>query len=131
MSRFEGKGVIVTGAASGISAASVSKFLEEGAYVVIADIDEAAEQQNSTFIQCDVTDHLSVEILINSVNDWLKGQGVQLDVLFNNAGIVSSKSTPDLSIEEWQRVIGVDLNSVFYACVLPSLLCKPMAVAVS
>lgn len=85
MSRFEGKGVIVTGAASGISAASVSKFLEEGAYVVIADIDEAAEQQNSTFIQCDVTDHLSVEILINSVNDWLKGQGVQLDVLFNNA----------------------------------------------
>jgi meso-butanediol dehydrogenase / (S,S)-butanediol dehydrogenase / diacetyl reductase len=116
MSKFEGKGVVVTGGASGIGKATVQKFLAEGAHVVISDINRATAHPRSTFIACDVADPEAVEQLINNANTWLIAQGVKLDILFNNAGIGSVRQTPSLSVEEWHRVIAVDLNSVFYAC---------------
>ncbi|HKI74636.1 MAG TPA: SDR family oxidoreductase [Pseudomonadales bacterium] len=119
--RFKGKGAIVTGAASGIGLASVKKLADEGCVIVMVDVNpdgaKVAETVAGThFIACDVADPAAVSDMVRAANDWLVSQDRKLDVLFNNAGIGSFSQTPDLSVEEWQRVIAVDLHSVFYAC---------------
>ena len=119
--RFSGKGAIVTGAASGIGLATARKLAAEGCTVVMVDLNPdgeklASELGEAHFIPCDVADSEAVSSMIVDANEWLKAQGKQLDILFNNAGIGSFGETPDLPVEEWQRVIAVDLHSVFYAC---------------
>ncbi|MCB1692891.1 MAG: SDR family oxidoreductase [Pseudomonadales bacterium] len=120
--RFEGKGVIITGGASGIGAATAARFVAEGASVVVSDIDPAGETyarslgENTTFIQCDVADSGSVEALIARGVEWLAGRGRHLDVLFNNAGIGSFGEAPDMTDEAWHRVVDIDLHGVFYGC---------------
>ena len=120
--RFTGKGAVVTGAASGIGRATARRLAAEGAKVTLVDLSTSGAEvaaelgASATFIECDVSDHGAVESMIAHANDWLTAQGVRLDVLFNNAGIHSLRSTPDLSIEEWERVMAVDLHSIFYAC---------------
>lgn len=121
MSRFSGKGVVITGGASGIGAAAARRFADEGAAVVIADINPdgkvfAESLPEAHFLVCDVANADAVARMINAANEWLVARGKQLDILFNNAGIGSFGETPDLAVEDWQRVIDVDLNSVFYAC---------------
>ncbi|MEM7018549.1 MAG: SDR family NAD(P)-dependent oxidoreductase [Pseudomonadota bacterium] len=122
MNRFEQKGAIVTGGVSGIGAATASRFIDEGAHVVVMDISAEGAQsieqfgEQATFIQCDVSDHEALTAAIHQGVDWLQQAGKGLDILFNNAGIGSVSETPDLSIEDWHKVIAVDLHSVFYAC---------------
>ena len=121
MSRFSGKGVVITGGASGIGAAAAKRFVDEGAAVVIADINPdgktfAESLPETHFLVCDVADAEAVSRTVNAANEWLVARGRQLDFLFNNAGIGSFGETPDLAVADWQRVIDVDLNSVFYAC---------------
>lgn len=122
MKRFKSKGALITGGASGIGAAAVSRFIEEGAHVVIVDISDdgavVAGQfgDQATFIKCDVSDHEALSATIKEAAGWLAKAGKVLDILFNNAGIGSFSETPELSIEQWQRVMDTDLNSVFYAC---------------
>lgn len=119
MMRFDGKTVVITGGASGIGAASVRRFHSEGANVVISDIqDEAGEALASelgaraVFQHTDVSDYPAVEQLMQHAVDTFG----RLDVLFNNAGIGCFGMTPDLPVEEWRRVIAIDLDSVFYGC---------------
>lgn len=120
--RFEGKGALVTGGASGIGLATARKFAAEGARVVIVDINPAGEQlagelgPDARFIACDVADHAAVADMVAAANAHLTSNGRRLDILFNNAGVGSFGETPDLPVEEWQRVIAIDLHSVFYAC---------------
>ena len=119
--RFDGKGALVTGGASGIGAATARQMSDEGATLVIVDRDESGKAVadalgNATFIQCDVADADAVASMVAEANEWLVASDVRLDVLFNNAGIGSFAKTPDLTIEAWQKVIDVDLNSIFYAC---------------
>ena len=120
--RLEGKGALITGGASGIGAATVRRMLSEGAIVAFADLNgdggralEAKLGANAKFFTCDVGDHEAVEELVNEANAWLKASGARLDILFNNAGIASFNETPDLSVEEWTKVINIDLNSIFFA----------------
>ncbi len=118
--RFEGKTVVVTGGASGIGAASVRRFHSEGASVVISDVNDAAGEAlvaelgaaRARYIRADVSEWSDVEALMKAAHGW-KGR---LDVLFNNAGIGNFGVTPDLEIEQWRRVIAIDLDSVFYGC---------------
>jgi meso-butanediol dehydrogenase/(S,S)-butanediol dehydrogenase/diacetyl reductase len=118
--RFKDKVAVVTGGASGIGAAAVRLFAEEGAAVVIADLNEPAGQalaaelgdEAAIFIRCDVAERAEVETLI----EHAIGRFTRIDVLFNNAGIGAFAETPDLDPETWARVIAVDLNAVFYAC---------------
>lgn len=119
MSRFSNKVAVVTGGASGIGKASARRFHAEGAAVVIADLDDAGGQalaaelgERALYQRTDVADWEQVEALMAAAEGAFGG----IDIVFNNAGIGSFGSTPDLPVEDWQRVIAIDLNGVFYGC---------------
>jgi NAD(P)-dependent dehydrogenase (short-subunit alcohol dehydrogenase family) len=117
MRGLENKRVVITGGASGIGFATAARFLEEGARVVILDRDrEAGEKLSSSlpgmakFIPCDVSDLDQVQ---NAVEEAIQAVG-GIDVLINNAGISLRHAVLDITREEWERVIGVNLNGVFW-----------------
>jgi len=108
---------VVTGAASGIGAATARRFTEEGALLVLGDLDEAggknvAREFGAAFVATDVTDEAQVQALLAEA---VERHG-RLDIVYNNAGILVPGTLPDLTPEQWHQVIDVDLNSVFYGC---------------
>jgi NAD(P)-dependent dehydrogenase (short-subunit alcohol dehydrogenase family) len=110
--RLEGKVCVITGAASGIGAASAEAFAAEGARVVGVDL--AADGPGELAIEANVTDEEQVRAAYARVADELG----RVDVLFNNAGINPDDDTSaiDNSLEAWQRVQDVNLKSVFLCC---------------
>ena len=111
------KRVLITGGASGIGAATAARFLEEGARVCILDRDAkacAAIRQQlpgiSEAIIADVTDLMQVEAALADAVRVMDG----VDVLINNAGISIRHKFLDITPEEWERVISVNLTGVFY-----------------
>jgi meso-butanediol dehydrogenase/(S,S)-butanediol dehydrogenase/diacetyl reductase len=115
--RLEGKIAVVTGAASGIGAATARRFRAEGARLVLADINTdagaaLAKELGGAFERVDVTDADAVDALMQHAVD----RHGRLDVVFNNAGIGVYGKTPDLDPALWHHVIAVDLHSVFYGC---------------
>jgi NAD(P)-dependent dehydrogenase (short-subunit alcohol dehydrogenase family) len=118
--RFEGKVALVTGGASGIGLATATRLLEEGAAVVIADLDgEAAEAAAAALrgrglqaveaARCDVTRGDQVKALVGD----LVARHERLDVLFNNAGIFEPGEVHEIDEEAWDRQLGVNLRSVY------------------
>ena len=111
------KCVVITGGASGIGAATAARFLEEGSKVAILDRDRSAcdkiRQELSglqgTFI-ADVTDLEQVQRAFREVVSAMGG----LDVVINNAGISVRHKFLDITAEEWNRVMAVNLTGVFY-----------------
>jgi NAD(P)-dependent dehydrogenase (short-subunit alcohol dehydrogenase family) len=117
MKGLVGKRVVVTGGASGIGAAIVERFLQEKARVAVIDVDAAAgralAQKQSDLagtIAADVSDPTEVERAFRELDRLLGG----LDVAINNAGISIRHAFMDITPEEWRRVVGVDLDGVFY-----------------
>ena len=117
MHGLKNKSVLVTGGASGIGKATAVRFLEEGSRVVVLDRDQAgmdrlaAERPEVTaFVQADVADHEDVARAFVAV-DKLVGK---LDVLINNAGIALRHEFLDIPVEDWRRVMRVDLDGVFF-----------------
>lgn len=116
------KRVLITGGASGIGAATAARFLEEGARVCVLDRDAAACERIkrelhgtgqagiSEAIIADVTDLMQVEAAFAEAIRLMDG----LDVLINNAGISIRHKFLDITPEEWERVIAVNLTGVFY-----------------
>lgn len=116
---YTGKVVLITGAATGIGRATAIAFAEQGARVVVGDVsDEAmntvAELERlgceAAFVRTDVSDPASVEALIQTTVERFG----RLDCAFNNAGILPpTASLADISVEEFDRVIAIDLKGVF------------------
>lgn len=118
---MKNKTVIITGAASGIGKATAELFARLGANVVISDIQEAegkstteriiAAGGKASFFKTDVAKPEEMEALVNFA---VKTYG-KLDVAVNNAGIGGELNpVADMSIEGWQKVISINLNSLFY-----------------
>jgi NAD(P)-dependent dehydrogenase (short-subunit alcohol dehydrogenase family) len=115
--RIEGKVAIVTGGASGIGAGTVRRFVEEGARVVVADLQVdsgkrlAAELgERARFIEADVADEHAVAAAV----DLAVAEFGRLDCMFNNAGILGAVgSISRTSVEDWDRSVAVLLRSVF------------------
>ena len=113
--RFQGKRAVVTGGASGIGRATALRLAQEGAEVLIGDIDEAggrelAETSNGTitFRRCDVTAAADIEALVTAADD-----AGGLDVLFNNAGAPGAREAIDeVGPEAWDRTQALLLRSV-------------------
>ena len=119
--QFENRVAMVTGAGSGIGAAMARRFAEEGAKVVVGDLNEEAAREvaaaiekaggTAAAVKQDVGDPASVE---KSVEFALDKFG-RLDVAVNNAGITGDLAPlADYSLEGWDKVIAVNLSSVFY-----------------
>ncbi len=116
MDRLKDKRVIVTGAASGIGEAIASRFAEEGARVLVADINEEAAKKTAqkigslaTGISLDVTNSAQVEFVVNKATELWGG----LDIMVNNAGVGVAAKTAETSEEDWQRVIDVCMKGTF------------------
>ena len=128
MERFKGKTVIVTGAASGIGRGVAERFSQEGANVVLCDIDEkklgeaaAGLPGDRTISQrCDVTQFAEVSALVDAA---VRRFGA-LDVMVNNAGIAAEGTALEVSLEDWGKTVDTDLGGVFHGCraALPELL---------
>lgn len=127
MSRFDGKTVIVTGGARGMGAAHVRGFVEEGARVVIADVLDddgralAEELGAATRYQhLDVTDEQQWADVVAAATEAFGAP----TVLVNNAGIGGSGTfVEDKGLDEWRRVLGVNLDGVFLGtrAVIPAM----------
>ncbi|MEU7001179.1 SDR family NAD(P)-dependent oxidoreductase [Nonomuraea sp. NPDC046570] len=117
MNTLTGKVAIVTGGASGIGRATALLFAEEGAQVVVADIDGAgaeavAKEIGGLAVQADVSSPEDCRRIVRTAVDGFGG----LHVLFNNAGIIRRTTALDLDVEEWDRVMAVNVRSVFLMC---------------
>lgn len=117
MRGLQNKRVLITGGAGGIGMVTAARFLEEGARVVVFDKDEKAcrliEEKLPSLepsILVDVSDANSVEMAFKELNALFDG----LDILINNAGISLRNSFLDITPEQWQTVISVNLNGIFY-----------------
>lgn len=118
MARFQDKVVVITGAGSGIGAGTAQRFAREGANVVLVGrTQEKLEKTAATLSQgkhlvapCDVSVPEEVEALAQRV---MEKYG-RVDVLVNNAGTVVQGLIHEVKLEDWQKLMDIDLNGVFY-----------------
>ena len=131
--RHDGRTVIVTGASSGIGRRIAIRFAEDGASVVCAsrsnepksgkyydtDVSMPTEvyireelDQPAMFVSTDVSEPEAVQNLVEETVDEFGG----IDVLVNNAGLFFEGDSQSTSVEDWRRLIGVDLDGTFYCC---------------
>lgn len=129
--RFDGKGILITGATSGIGAAAARRFGAAGGRVVVsgrhqmrgaamaAEIEDAGGEAH--FIAADLTDSAACEGLVAAAAERLGG----LDVLVNAAGIIHRKDAAETSDAEWRETMAINLDAVFYLSRAAVRLMKP------
>lgn len=132
MRRFEDKVAIVTGAAGGIGLATAQRLGSEGARVVLVDLDAARLETaiaavarsgapDAWAVTCDV----SIEDQVRSVVAATMQRFGRLDVVVNNAGLMSFKPLQEFTASDWNKVLGVDLLGAFFfikyafGCMMP------------
>ena len=115
-----GKVAFVTGAANGIGRAAALAFAREGAGVAVADVSDQGNQETARMVEeaggralavrCDVTREEDVKAALDKAVEAFG----RLDFAFNNAGAEQAMAaTADLGVEEWDRIVGIDLRGVF------------------
>ena len=117
--RLGGRVAVITGGCSGIGLATVNRFAEEGAKVVIGDLDDAngkeiAERIDGSFVHVDVTSKDQVDALFMAAKDTYGS----VDIAFNNAGISPPEDDSILNtdLDAWRKVQDVNLTSVYLCC---------------
>ncbi len=121
-SRLADKVAVITGAGSGIGRAMAVLFAREGARVAVVDCAEAAGRETvrlieeaggrALFAAADVSKEDQVEAALSTASEALGG----LDILVNDAAIVVMAGAPDTTLEDWERVLAVNLGGVFLCC---------------
>jgi len=120
--RFTEKVCLVTGAASGIGAATARRFATEGGQVVLVDVDDTGGEQvaheivqqggHAFFARADVSNSADVQNAVTAAaSRWHA-----LDVVVNDAAIMTFEPIADLTEDDWDRVLAVNLRSVFLFC---------------
>ncbi|MFL6443101.1 MAG: SDR family oxidoreductase [Candidatus Sulfotelmatobacter sp.] len=119
--QMNGKVAFVTGAGGGIGSATALAFAREGASVVVADVSEKQNQETAHLIEqqggralavrCDVTKADDIKLALDKTAQMFG----RLDFAFNNAGIEPKNPAPtaDYDLNEWERIIEIDLRGVF------------------
>ncbi|MDA8671178.1 SDR family NAD(P)-dependent oxidoreductase [Candidatus Pelagibacter sp.] len=112
---------VVTGGAQGFGLAVSERFIEAGAKVIIWDIDEEAikkaiDKVSSENLTYQIVDVSNFENINNSLMEIENKHG-KIDIFINNAGIAGMNTTvAEYPLDEWKKVINLNLNSVFYCC---------------
>lgn len=129
MTRFQETRTIVTGAGSGIGQQIASQLIAEGAKVVAADLDTSCIPEGAIAVRTDVTVPDEVAHLVDTAVRELGG----VDCLFSNAGVGSTTSVVDATVEEWDRVFAVNARGVFLSIkfALPAMLAQERGVIVN
>src|SRR5689334_867184 len=123
MGRLDGKVAVVTGAADGIGHAISEGFAREGAHVFLSDINDKKGRAfakslrdggySAEYVHCDVAEDKDIATLIKTA----ARKGGRLDILVNNAAIaIGGMPVYEMTEEQWQRLIAVNLSSVFRGC---------------
>lgn len=130
MNRFEGKNVVITGAAAGIGRATAQRVAEEGGNTALVDIDPEGLLETKGTVEelgrkawsyeCNVKDGMRVKEVIDRAARDMAG----FDTLCHCAGILRTHHTHEMSFEQWHEIIDINLNGTFYVnhAALPHLL---------
>jgi len=119
MDRVKGKVAIVTGAAGGLGRAEAMLLADEGAKVVVTDVDEGAIEKLAESIRSRGGEALSIKHDVASETEWIEVMRKtldafgRLDVLVNNAGVIIYKKIEDITLAEWRWLMSVNLDGVF------------------
>lgn len=112
--RLDGKIAAITGGSRGIGRATAELFIAAGAKVIILDRDQTSAEETAAAIGATpVTVDVADEQAVTSAFNAIATQFGQLDILVNNAGCAIRRPTVELSLEDWQRVIDVNMTGVF------------------
>jgi NAD(P)-dependent dehydrogenase (short-subunit alcohol dehydrogenase family) len=114
---LDGRVAVVTGGARGIGLEAAKALQENGAKVVIVDInteagEKAAKELGTDFVRTDLTRSAEVNRLAAEV----RSKHGRIDIAFNNAGIAVNAPSEECSDEDWHKVININLHAVFYCC---------------
>ena len=124
MNLLENRLAVITGAASGIGEASANLFAQNGAKVLAFDLDDSIiekfkDNNSITGFKLDIASSSAPEIISNTIQEVLGG----LDILMNNAGVVSGSPIEEMQDEEWDKVFAVNVEATIKItrCSLPYL----------
>jgi NAD(P)-dependent dehydrogenase (short-subunit alcohol dehydrogenase family) len=115
MNRLQGKTALITGAGSGLGLATAHCFAQEGARVVLTDIDHARVQAEAARLSAAGHDAAALAHDVTQEADWDRVIATvrALDVLVNNAGVGRLGSIEDASLQDWRAVLEINLDGVF------------------
>jgi NAD(P)-dependent dehydrogenase (short-subunit alcohol dehydrogenase family) len=119
MGRLDGKVALISGGARGQGATEAQLFAGEGAKVVLGDILDAAGRQVEAAIRAAGGDATYVHLDVTNEDNWRAAVDTavqrygKLDILVNNAGILLRKAIEEMTVEEWDRIMAVNLKGVF------------------
>jgi NAD(P)-dependent dehydrogenase (short-subunit alcohol dehydrogenase family) len=120
--QFTDASVIVTGAGSGLGRATSLQFAREGAWVLVTDVDDELGRETLELIEAEGGSGQFLHVDVAQVTDLRRAVATavdargRLDVMFNNAGIPMAVVIEEITEDQWQKVIDVNLKGVFFGC---------------